>query len=97
MKREVINILNSKETTLESLQVKIDELQATNEYWKTQAKELHKEVLELTVLQQKQEKRKAAAIALKVIKCICFCFICCLMFFFMFLILKTWSEHFLSL
>lgn len=64
MKREVINILNSKETTLESLQVKIDELQATNEYWKTQAKELHKE---LTVLQQKQEKRKAAAIALKVI------------------------------
>lgn len=82
MKREVINILNSKETTLESLQVKIDELQATNEYWKTQAKELHKEVLELTVLQQKQEKRKAAAIALKVIKCICFCFICCLMCFF---------------
>ncbi|XP_052828674.1 activating transcription factor 7-interacting protein 1 isoform X4 [Octopus bimaculoides] len=67
VKREVINILNSKETTLESLQVKIDELQATNEYWKTQAKELHKEVLELTVLQQKQEKRKAAAIALKAI------------------------------
>ncbi|CAI9716460.1 activating transcription factor 7-interacting protein 1 isoform X5 [Octopus vulgaris] len=67
VKREVMNILNSKETTLESLQVKIDELQATNEYWKTQAKELHKEVLELTVLQQKQEKRKAAAIALKAI------------------------------
>lgn len=58
VKREVEKILNSKETDLQSLQQKIDELQAANESWKTQANELHKQVLEQSVMQQKSEKRK---------------------------------------
>lgn len=64
VKREVEKILNSKETDLQSLQQKIDELQAANESWKTRAKELHKQVLEQSVMQQKSEKRKMT-VALK--------------------------------
>lgn len=55
-----------RDSKMESLKSKIVDLQMANESWRTQAKELQKKVLDLTVLQQRLEKRKAATAALRV-------------------------------
>ncbi|XP_071105052.1 activating transcription factor 7-interacting protein 1-like isoform X2 [Haliotis cracherodii] len=54
-----------RDSKMESLKSKIVDLQMANESWRTQAKELQKKVLDLTVLQQRLEKRKAATAALR--------------------------------
>ena len=50
------------------LRKKVADLQEANDKWKTQARELQKQVVDLTVLKQKLEKRKAATAALRVSK-----------------------------
>ncbi|XP_041362218.1 dentin sialophosphoprotein-like isoform X2 [Gigantopelta aegis] len=47
------------------LQKRVADLQEANDKWKTQARELQKQVVDLTVLKQKLEKRKAATAALR--------------------------------
>ena len=45
---------------------KIEELQTSNEMWKSSYKELEKHILDVTVLQQTHAKRKAKTAALRV-------------------------------
>ena len=48
------------------LQKKVEELTAANEQWKARARDISKQMSEVTILQQKYEKRKAKTAALKV-------------------------------
>ncbi|KAL5018374.1 hypothetical protein ScPMuIL_004096 [Solemya velum] len=66
IRNKIVSQLKSqKDGLISQLQNKIQELQTSNESWKTQVRELQKQVLELTVLQKKNEKRKAATAALR--------------------------------
>ncbi|XP_061174977.1 activating transcription factor 7-interacting protein 1-like [Saccostrea echinata] len=66
VKTKVLNHLkNQKEGLVAELQQKVEELQASNDMWKQRVKDLEKQILEVTVLQQKHEKRKAKTAALR--------------------------------
>jgi hypothetical protein len=67
VKTKVLNYLkNEKEGLVAELRQKVEELQASNDMWKQRARDLEKQILEVTVLQQKHEKRKAKTAALRV-------------------------------
>ena len=53
-------------TEILALNRRIEELKESQEEWRQKAKELERQVLDLTVLQQRLEKRKAHTAALKV-------------------------------
>lgn len=66
VKTKVLNHLKTqKDGIVAELQQKVEELQASNDGWKQRVKELEKQILEVTVLQQKHEKRKAKTAALR--------------------------------
>lgn len=67
VKTKVLNHLKTqKDGIVAELQQKVEELQASNDGWKQRVKELEKQILGVTVLQQKHEKRKAKTAALRV-------------------------------
>lgn len=51
---------------LRTLRLRVVELQEAQEEWREKAKKLERQVLDLTVLQQRLEKRKAHTAALRV-------------------------------
>lgn len=66
VKTKVLNYLKTqKDGIIAELQQKVEELQASNDSWKQRVKGLEKQILEVTVLQQKHEKRKAKTAALR--------------------------------
>ncbi|XP_048763272.2 uncharacterized protein LOC125671541 isoform X2 [Ostrea edulis] len=66
VKTKVLNYLKTeKEGLVAELRQKVEELQASNDMWKQRAKDLEKQILDVTVLQQKHEKRKAKTAALR--------------------------------
>lgn len=67
VKAKIQSYLKSEQLgIIQELQTKIDELQEANDKWKQKAKDLEKQMLDLTILQQKHEKRKAKTAALRV-------------------------------
>lgn len=53
-----------KEMLTKQFQEKINELQTSNEAWKSQAKELHRRAVELMSHQQRQERRRAVRVCI---------------------------------
>lgn len=67
VKTKVLNYLKTqKDGMVAELQQKVEELQASNDMWKQRVKDLEKQILDVTVLQQRHEKRKAKTAALRV-------------------------------
>ncbi|KAK3091930.1 hypothetical protein FSP39_023792 [Pinctada imbricata] len=58
-------LLSEKEGIVAELQKKVEELSSLKEEWKAKARDLSKQIMDVTVLQQKYEKRKAKTAALK--------------------------------
>lgn len=54
-----------------ALNRRVEELKESQEEWRQKAKDLERQVLDLTVLQQRLEKRKAHTAALKVSSSVC--------------------------
>lgn len=54
-----------------ALNRRVEELKESQEEWRQRAKDLERQVLDLTVLQQRLEKRKAHTAALKVSSSVC--------------------------
>ncbi|XP_064604530.1 activating transcription factor 7-interacting protein 1-like [Liolophura sinensis] len=63
IKQKIKEVLEQqKEMLTKQFQEKINELQTSNEAWKSQAKELHRRAVELMSHQQRQERRRAVRV-----------------------------------
>ncbi|XP_050393552.1 activating transcription factor 7-interacting protein 1 isoform X2 [Patella vulgata] len=68
VRKKVLQLIKSyRDETIADLQRKITTLTEANEKWKNTAKDLHKQVVDLTIVQHRLDKRKAATAALKII------------------------------
>ncbi|KAK6169118.1 hypothetical protein SNE40_020232 [Patella caerulea] len=68
VRKKVLQLIKSyRDDTITDLQRKITTLTEANEKWKNAAKDLHKQVVDLTIVQHRLDKRKAATAALKII------------------------------